>query len=84
MIIAVYSLQLALSSATTAAGDVCAHASPTAEKVGEAGYCALYQADKPIRGTTIDMNLSFLHLSTLSKMFFIKWIIVSVMTHEKY
>lgn len=37
----------------------------------ESGYCVLYQADKPIRGTTIDINFPFLPLSPLSEVFFI-------------
>lgn len=58
---------------------VCAHASSCAyfrgRKEGviaaESGYCVLYQADKPIRGTTIDINFPILPLSPLSEVFFI-------------
>lgn len=34
-------------------------------------YCVFYQADKPIRGTTTDINFPFLPLSPLSEVFFI-------------
>lgn len=34
-------------------------------------YCVFYQADKPIRGTTTDINFPFLPLSPLSGVFFI-------------
>lgn len=32
----------------------------------QSGYCVLYQEDKPIRGTLIDINFHSLHLSSLS------------------
>lgn len=34
-------------------------------------YCVFYQADKPIRGTTTDINFPFLPLSFLLEVFFI-------------
>lgn len=37
----------------------------------ESGYCVLYQADKPIRGTTIDINFPSIPLSPLGEVFFI-------------
>lgn len=34
-------------------------------------YCVFYQADKPISGTTADINFPFLPFSPLSEVFFI-------------
>lgn len=80
MIMVVYDLQPTLLSVMTeVCVFVCAHADSSAyfrvRKVGviaaESGYCVLYHADKPIRGTTIDINFPFLPLSPLSEVFFI-------------